>query len=208
MKRLALHLAIASLLVTSCSSETTKLEQYDASKDYSTEEPTPTRTISKEAAETAYGRVKFGSTEKEYKKLVPEISNVIGEFKYMILPQFNGKGKLFGVYIQGYKENANYLDNRLVDQVENLRKTIQEKYGSPTQQAERPSIIDFQPGKVIWQYSWELSTKRIQIGLSEEDTGNEYRAVCYIYDEPMMAMYKTEIDSEAQQKVKRSANDF
>ncbi|TDQ12799.1 hypothetical protein [Pedobacter metabolipauper] len=162
----------------------------------------------KPTARIAYGRVMFGMTQKEYERLMPDILNKIGEYDYTFLPQYNKEGKLFGIYIQSYKETANYIDNKLLEEMENIRSVIYEKYKEPTYDWGRPEFFRFKPGKVQWQYNWKLSTKNINIGMSEEDSGSEYRAVCYIYDEPMMKEFKSAEERKLNAANKQSSNSF
>ncbi|CAM4272893.1 hypothetical protein SAMN06265348_109312 [Pedobacter westerhofensis] len=159
-------------------------------------------------SEIAYGKVKFGITKKAYDKLMPEMSNKIGAYDYMFLPQYDKQGKLMGIFIQSYKETANYIDNKLTDELNNLRDVIKAKYEDPTIDHGKPEFFNFKPGMVQYQYDWELGSKMITIGLCEEEGGSEYRAVCYIYNDTMMQAFKDSESKKSEQVKKAAANNF
>lgn len=69
---------------------------------------------------------------------------------------------------------ASYYDTTVKDDVENLRAIIESAYGRPTHNYGYPSFLKMKESYTTYAYVWEIGTKRITIGVSEEESGSRY----------------------------------
>lgn len=206
MKKYILIILIA-LIMCSCSNES-QVNSYEPPIDSSKLDSLKRDSLYKPTAHIAYGKIQFGINEKEYHRLMPDVFNRIGKFDYKFTPILNDEGKLYGVYIESLKETANYIDNTLTEKLNNLYEVVSQKYGLPSENFGRPDFFKFKPGRVQWQYQWDVSTKRIYIGMSEIDSGSQYKTVCYIYDYNMEKQQSETEEEKANSEQKASANNF
>jgi len=142
-------------------------------------------TLYKSTAHVVYGDVRFGMTEKEYNQIIKESSNMIGNNMYFFKPLFTDNNKLYALDIKSPSKSANYIDTDLQEYLENLNTVITHKYKTPSF-SEPISFFDFKPGYIRWQYGWNLFTKRIRIGIGENQSGSTYYTIMRIYDKNMM----------------------
>lgn len=159
-------------------------------------------------SKVVYGDLKFGATKEEYDKVMKDLFQEVGDETYSFWPFYNSDKKLYMLGIEGFTQNANYLDNRVYDQMNNLKQVISEKYGEAEAIFPYPSIFDFTPGYINWTNLWSVGTKKIKVGVMEVSSGSEYRAVCRIYDEPMYEEMEKERETKSNEKKSGDANKF
>ncbi|WP_286776714.1 hypothetical protein [Sphingobacterium sp. UBA2074] len=158
--------------------------------------------IDEEASKIVYGKIKFGITRKEYKKIMadPYDRYSVGNYEYSFNPVFDKTGELYLLEISSFYENASKIETELNDSKNNLRDVISQKYGSPVEDYGNPDFFKFKPGYIQWQYKWDVYTKTILIGISEANSGSRYKTVMWIYDQPT----KNRIDNEDKDKYKKN----
>jgi|GEM_PF-1611728 len=143
-------------------------------------------TLYRSTSHIVYDKITFGIDEQDYEKLMPTMHHDIGKRNYTLRPHYNNDGKLYLLLIDNHPQTANFIETDLYADADNLMRVISQKYGPPNDEG-RPSFFDFKPGNILWQYSWNLYTKRILIGYKEEDTGSRYNMIAMIYDVNMKA---------------------
>lgn len=193
MKTQLLTLSIATF-ITACTGNQKENQATDTTTAIFHPKPTPAQlnadsirrdSIYDPTVKIAYGKVMFGMNKDQYDTLMPDTLYKLGSYYYAFVPQFNDKGELYGIYFQGEKKPANEIDNELVEQLKDLYDTMKELHGEITYDFGRPKLSEFKPGKVQWEYNWELNRKTINAGMIEEKTGSEYRTAGIIFDSHM-----------------------
>lgn len=194
MKTLLLVLVLG--LFISCQSASTKQEA--PKKD----------TVHYDHADIAkvYGNINFGVNPNEYKKEITETLNKVGTYTYAFYPQFY-RDSLYALNISSVSVYADEIDTRLVDYMENLKNVISQKYGTPEDYG-HISILDLKPGLTLWKYSWEISNKKIKIGIQQNNSNYKYNTIMNIYDQNMVDKISSEEDKKQASQVTSSASKF
>lgn len=159
----------------------------------------------------AYGKIKFGMPEREYNKLPKketEYFHKIGEFQYFLHTRFNENTQLYMVTFQGFSKTANYIDNEVLNSMNNLIDVITKKYGTPEILGHYPTIYDFQPGYIRFTRQWTIGTKIIKVGAAEESSGSEYYPVCWIYNKPLYEAEETGNENALNNQKQEDASRF
>lgn len=136
----------------------------------------------------AYDKINFGISKNEFEKKFEDYqykSQVIAGDWYTIQPSYDYDDKLFLISIEGFKESANYIDNKLHNNLNNFIQVLSEKYGEP-QLTRSIDFIKFRPGVLQWQATWNIGDKTIVSGIIEVQSGSEYKVVIKIYKNSML----------------------
>lgn len=156
-------------------------------------------TIVKQQA-IAFGSLKFGMSETEYKKLSKnerEYYQRIGEFSYHVTPSFDDSNRLYMVEFQSLSQDANYIDTDVRKGAENLIDVISAKYGDGDYVGPYPSVIQFNSGFINWIRKWEIGKKKILVGAGEEQSGARFYSFCRIYDKELYNQQEKSLDDKS-----------
>ena len=126
----------------------------------------------------AYGMVKFGMSKTEVEACNAKKQRLV-HYTYHFTYSFNNKGQLYAIYIHSEPEKAIYYETRLQSKYDNLCRIVSEKYGNKKQCGQLPSIFDVMNSKTMYVVKWQLTEKRIQIGVSQKQL-DAYTAFCKI----------------------------
>lgn len=148
-----------------------------------------------ELAKSAYGELKFGDSEATVRYKLKHLKfdqlqyrdggfyyvyNVeIGQFNYELRCDFY-ENKLYRVRITSHEFTANYYDTKLKNLWQNLVDVITVKYG--IEYGEYSKFYQLNSGYVSFTHTWHYETKKIQIGVGEEES--TYYTTLWITDKP------------------------
>ncbi|MGN6477261.1 MAG: hypothetical protein ACTHKV_08545 [Flavipsychrobacter sp.] len=159
----------------------------------------------------AFGKLKFGMTRKEYKKLPEkekEYFQTIGDYEYTVEPFFDQDAKLYMVEIRSMSKDANYIDTDVKNSAENLHKVIAAKYSNDVYVGPYPTVLNFEAGYIKWMYSWTIGKKQIYVGAGEVQSGAEFYSVARIYDTDLYNAYNEKQASKSNEVSKSDAEKF
>lgn len=173
-----------------------------------------------ELSRTAFGDAMFGMSREEVLKtntfkggydefhIVSANDGQIGNRSYEITAGFHND-TLYKIYITSYSYvTANYIDTDLQELATNLRDVIAQKYGNPTVSFGGPDFFQFQPGYIVWMYKWIIDDKEIKIGMSEKETGSEYKVVCWITYKPTEEKIEQAEKEKVEEQINKDASRF
>lgn len=160
----------------------------------------------KEQELIAFDNLNFGMSENEARK-IKKSSYSIGEYNYFFYPSFY-EDKLYFVELRTTDVTANYVDNKLNLQWENLKSTIKEKYGEPIESNGYPSFFSFEPGYVRFTDKWQIGNKSIVLYVGEESSGSTYYTGVWIYDKPSYEKKEASDKKVLESKTSKDANLF
>ena len=170
-----------------------------------------------ELTKKAFAGSKFGMSIKEVQSLpffknwrvekyddgigfVESIEDVnIGSHFYNIVLHFD-YDKLYAITFRGIRwKSANYLDTDVARDVEAFKDAIVKSCGEPTSSAGWPSVLDISPSKRYLVYQWLIDTKVIEIYVSEEHSGSEYKMFAEMWDEDLSSAVNQRIEKQEQE---------
>jgi len=164
-------------------------------------------------AKIAYGTLKFGMYENAVENYMKKnfrwgMYKELGDYEYTFFTFYNKSNRLYMLVIETKYETANFIDNKIKSKMDNLVRIVSSKYGVPNHTYSFPDIFDFKPGYIKWTNTWDIETKKIKIGLSENSEGSTYNVTCWIYDEPMREAEKNKYKKGLNQKIEKEADNF
>lgn len=211
MQKQFITLVLLSIALTTffagCKQKTTNKEVVDSTA--ANKNPDPFQMIPDqhtkqriEMAGTVYKKIKFGITEKQYRKIQPNKEIKIGDWPYVIVPEFNSNGKLAGITIRGSAETRDEYNPFVSEQMKTLIGQIIEKYGQPLQPIQEIDFSYFKPGDVQYVCSWLIRSKEIKVGIENTSDGLRYAAHCSIFDNDIRYVIS---DNEKESKVEEKS---
>lgn len=166
-----------------------------------------------EQALTAFGELKFGMTRDTVAALMKksfgsENSKTLGAYSYTFIPQYNDEGQLYKLLLETGSESSLQLESTVRAKVDNLKQIISTKYGEPQKSFGYPNDFAFVETQVQWTNIWQFDTKTIKIGVAAVTEGSRYKAVCWIYDDPLRIKQMSKGSELLKAKIKSAASDF
>lgn len=164
-------------------------------------------------ATTAFGELKFGMTSDTVQSIMGKTldqgkSKLLGAYNYSFTPSFNDAGQLYMLQLQTASESSLQLESSVRAKVDNLKQIITTKYGEPKKSLGYPDDFAFVETQIRWTHVWEFDTKTIKIGVAAETEGSRYKAVCWIYDDPLRIKQMNQGKDLKQSKIEKAATDF
>ncbi len=164
-------------------------------------------------AMTAFGQLKFGMKRDTVLAIMKKnfesgSSKTLGAYTYSFVPQFNDEGQLYKLQLETASESSLQLESTVRAKVDNLKQIIGTKYGEPQKSYEYPDDFAFVETQVQWTNLWQFDTKTIKIGVAAETEGSRYKAICWIYDDPMRIKQISKGSELLKAKIQSAANDF
>jgi hypothetical protein len=146
--------------------------------------------LRKEKALIAFGRIKFGMKRDTVKAIIektfqPGAVKTLRAYKYTFTPFYNKSGQLYMLRLQTLPESYMQLESTVMARVQNLKQIIVAKYGEPQKSFEYPTDSAFLESDLQWTNIWAFDTKTIKIGVEAEPEESKFKAVCWIYDDPV-----------------------
>ena len=164
-------------------------------------------------AMTAFGEIKFGMTRDTVKSIMEKTldqgkSKMLGAYNYSFSPSFNDAGQLYMLQLKTASESSLQLESSVRAKVDNLKQIISTKYGEPKKSFGYPDDFAFVETQVQWTNVWEFDTKTIKIGIAAEPEGSRYKAICWIYDDPLRIKQLNRGKDILKSKIEKAATDF
>jgi len=164
-------------------------------------------------AMTAFGEIKFGMSRETVQSIMEKTfdqgkSKVLGAYNYSFTPSFNDAGQLYMLQLQTASESSLQLESSVRDKVDNLKLIISTKYGDPKKSFGYPDDFAFVETQIQWTNVWEFDTKTIKIGVAAETEGSRYKAICWIYDDPLRIKQMNRGKDLLKSKIEKAATDF
>jgi hypothetical protein len=164
-------------------------------------------------AMTAFGEIKFGMTWDTVQAIMGRTldkgkSKQLGAYNYSFLPSFNDAGQLYMLQLQAASESSLQLESSVRAKVENLKQIISTKYGDPKTSFGYPDDFAFVETQTQWTNIWEFDTKTIKIGVAAEPEGSRYKAICWIFDDPLRIKQMNSAPDLLKSKIEKAATDF
>ena len=164
-------------------------------------------------AMTAFGEIKFGMTRDTVQLIMGKTfdqgkSKVLGAYNYSFSPSFNDAGQLYMLQLQTASESSLQLESSVRAKVDNLKQIISTKYGEPKKSFGYPDDFAFVETQIQWTNVWEFDTKTIKIGVASETEGSRYKAICWIYDDPLRIQQMNRGKDLLKSKIEKAATDF
>jgi len=162
---------------------------------------------------TAFGEIKFGMTRDTVQSIMGKTldqgkSKLLGAYNYSFTPSFNDAGQLYMLQLQTASESSLQLESSVRAKVDNLKQIITTKYGEPKKSFGYPDDFAFVETQIQWTNVWEFDTKTIKIGVAAETEGSRYKAICWIYDDPLRIKQMNRGNDLQQSKIEKAATDF
>jgi hypothetical protein len=162
---------------------------------------------------TAFGEIKFGMTRDTVQSIMRKTldqgkSKLLGAYNYSFSPSFNDAGQLYMLQLQTVSESSLQLESSVKAKVDNLKQIISTKYGEPKKSFGYPDDFAFVETQVQWTNIWEFDTKTIKIGVAAETEGSRYKAICWIYDDPLRIKQMNRGKDILKSKIEQAATDF
>lgn len=164
-------------------------------------------------AMTAFGEIKFGMSSDTVQSIIGKTldqgkSKLLGAFNYTFSPSFNDAGQLYMLQLQTASESSLQLESSVRAKVDNLKQIITTKYGEPKESFGYPNDFAFVETQIQWTNVWEFDTKTIKIGVAAETEGSRYKAICWIYDDPLRIKQMNRGSNLLKSKIEKAATDF
>jgi hypothetical protein len=164
-------------------------------------------------AMTAFGEIKFGMTRDTVQSIMRKTldqgkSKLLGAYNYSFSPGFNDAGQLYMLQLQTASESSLQLESSVRAKVDNLKQIISTKYGGPKKSFGYPDDFAFVETQIQWTNVWEFDTKTIKVGVEAETEGSRYKAVCWIYDDPLRIKQMNRGTDLLKSKIEKAATDF
>lgn len=164
-------------------------------------------------AMTAFGEIKFGMTRDTVQSIMGKTldqgkSKLLGAYNYSFSPSFNDAGQLYMLHLETASESSLQLESSVRAKVDNLKQIITTKYGEPKKSFGYPDDFAFIETQTQWTNVWEFDTKTIKIGVAAETEGSRYKAICWIYDDPLRIKQLNRGKDILKSKIEKAATDF
>jgi hypothetical protein len=164
-------------------------------------------------AMTAFGEIKFGMTRDTVQSIMGKTlgqgkSKLLGTYTYSFSPSFNDAGQLYMLQLQTASESSLQLESSVRAKVDNLKQIITTKYGEPKKSFGYPDDFAFVETQIQWTDVWEFDTKTIKVGVATETEGSRYKAICWIYDDPLRIKQLNQGKDILKSKIEKAATDF
>ena len=164
-------------------------------------------------AMTAFGEIKFGMTRDTVQSIMGKTfgqgkSRLLGAYNYSFSPSFNDAGQLYMLQLQTASESSLQLESSVRAKMDNLKQIITTKYGEPKKSFGYPDDFAFVETQIQWTNVWEFDTKTIKIGVAAETEGSRYKAICWIYDDPLRVKQMNRGTDLLKSKIEKAATDF
>jgi len=164
-------------------------------------------------AMTAFGEIKFGMSSDTVQSIIGKTldqgkSKLLGAYNYIFSPSFNDAGQLYMLQLQTASESSLQLESSVRAKVDNLKQIITTKYGEPKKSFGYPDDFAFVETQIQWTNVWEFDTKTIKIGVAAETEGSRYKAICWIYDDPLRIKQMNQGKDILKSKIEKAATDF
>ncbi|MDP2335262.1 MAG: hypothetical protein Q8N05_02210 [Bacteroidota bacterium] len=164
-------------------------------------------------AMTAFGELKFGMSRDTVKEIMKRTLNqgnskTLGACQYSFSPTFNDAGQLYMLQLQTDSESSLHLESSVRAKVENLKEIITTKYDKPKKSFGYPDDFAFVETQLQWTDIWEFGTKTIKIGVASIPKGSRYKAICWIYDDPLRVKQLNKGKDMLNSKIEKAASDF
>lgn len=162
---------------------------------------------------TAFGEIKFGMSRDSVQAIMKRTLNqgrskTLGAYEYSFSPTFNDAGQLYMLQLQTGSESSLQLESSVRAKVDNLKQIITTKYGEPKKSFGYPDDFAFVETNLQWTHVWEFDTKTIKIGVAAETEGSRYKAICWIYDDPLRVKQLNKGKDLLKSKIETAASDF
>ena len=162
---------------------------------------------------TAFGEIKFGMTRDTVQSIMGKTldqgkSKLLGAYSYSFSPSFNDAGQLYMLKLETASESSLQLESSVRNKVDNLKQIISTKYGEPKKSFGYPDDFAFVETQIQWTNVWEFDTKTIKIGVAAIPEGSLYKAICWIYDDPLRIKQLNKGKDLLKSKIERAATDF
>ncbi len=166
-----------------------------------------------EQASTAFGQLKFGMSRDTVQAIMKRTLNqgkskTLGAYEYYFSPVFNDAGQLYMLQLQTASESSLQLESTVRAKVDNLKQIIATKYGEPKKTFGYPDDFAFVETTSQWTNIWEFDTKTIKIGVAHDPAGSRYKAICWIYDDPLRVKQMNKGKDLLKSKIEKAAVDF
>lgn len=164
-------------------------------------------------AMTAFGEIKFGMMRDTVQSIMGKTldqgkSKLLGAYNYSFSPSFNDAGQLYMLHLETASESSLQLESSVRAKVDNLKQIISTKYGDPKKSFGYPDDFAFVETQIQWTNVWEFDTKTIKIGVAAETEGSRYKAICWIYDDPLRIKQLNRGKDILKSKIEKAATDF
>jgi|GEM_PF-2541584 len=164
-------------------------------------------------AMTAFGEIKFGMTRDTVQSIMKRTLNqgkskMLGAYNYFFSPSFNDAGQLYMLQLQTVTESSLELESSVRAKADNLKQIITTKYGEPKKSFGYPDDFAFVETQIQWTNVWEFDTKTIKIGVAAEPEGSRYKAICWIFDDPLRIKQMNRGKDLLKSKIEKAATDF
>lgn len=164
-------------------------------------------------AMTAFGEIKFGMMRDTVQSIMGKTldqgkSKLLGAYNYSFSPSFNDAGQLYMLHLETASESSLQLESSVRAKVDNLKQIISTKYGEPKKSFGYPDDFAFVETQIQWTNVWEFDTKTIKIGVAAETEGSRYKAICWIYDDPLRIKQMNRGKDILKSKIEKAATDF
>lgn len=162
---------------------------------------------------TAFGEIKFGMMRDTVQSIMGKTldqgkSKLLGAYNYSFSPSFNDAGQLYMLHLETASESSLQLESSVRAKVDNLKQIISTKYGEPKKSFGYPDDFAFVETQIQWTNVWEFDTKTIKIGVAAETEGSHYKAICWIYDDPLRIKQMNRGKDILKSKIEKAATDF
>jgi len=164
-------------------------------------------------AMTAFGEIKFGMSRDTVQSIMGKTldqgkSKLLGAYTYSFSPTFNDVGQLYMLHLETASESSLQLESSVRAKVDNLKQIITTKYGEPKKSLGYPDDFAFVETQIQWTNVWKFDTKTIKIGVAAETEGSRYKAICWIYDDPLRIKQMNQGKDILKSKIEKAATDF
>lgn len=164
-------------------------------------------------ATTAFGALKFGMSRDTVQVVMQKMldqgrNKMLGAYNYSFNPRFNDEGQLYMLELQTASESSLQLESSVRSKVDNLKKIISTKYGNPMKSFGYPDDFAFVETQIQWTDVWEFDTKTIKIGVAAETEGSRYKAICWIFDDPLRVKQLNRRNDQLNENIQKAATDF
>lgn len=166
-----------------------------------------------EQAMTAFGGIKFGMSRDTVQAIMKRTlkqgtGKTLGAYEYSFSPVFNDAGQLYMLKLQTTSESSLQLESSVRAKVDNLKQIIATKYGEPKKSFGYPDDFAFVETQTQWTDIWEFDTKTIKVGVIAETEGSRYKAICWIYDDPLRIKQLNKGKDLLKTRIEKAADDF
>jgi hypothetical protein len=159
-----------------------------------------------EDAKIAYSKIKFGMTKREVERINGNTTQQIGEFEYILTPQYTKEGKLYSLHINSQSENVTLFDTTVKKAWKNLKEILEAKYGPSEKSTRYPLFIELKNDQYQFTDTWNIESKKISLGIQAEKS--RYSAAVVITDLVMQAKVNEEESKKMMEAKVRAAQDF